>query len=176
MSELFVAPPPSLLPGDEQPGAPSLGGSQYYHPTSLTSQTPTVTRLCTIQWYIPLCSTLHHYILLFLQNNIFLCRILFLPSLAPSPSHPGCPKIFVSVTNNKVRADFHHNNYNWERQEIHPFVLSNFKMSQQSLSVSFLAGTRPSSNTDQDTFQMQQNGNQENVRVSDAFFRCSSSF
>ena len=42
--------------------------------------------------------------------------------------------------------------------------------SSQSLSVSFLAGTRPSSNTDQDTFQMQQNGNQENIRVSWCIF------
>ena len=77
--------------------------------------------------YIPL-STLHPP--QFLQNNIFYAESHFSPSLAPSllPSLPGRPKIFVWL--NQVRADFHHNNYNWERQEVHPFVLSNFKMSQ----------------------------------------------
>ena len=84
-----VAPlpsPPSLLPGDEQAGAPSQGGAQYYHPTSLTSQTPTVTTRSRhsqskMQHSTPLLfsSTSSS----FSAKQHFLCRTLFLPSLGP---------------------------------------------------------------------------------------------
>ena len=80
--------------------------------------------LCTVQCYIPLHFDSYFYILLsFCKTTVFMQNL-----ISPILGAPGCPKIFVWL--NQVRADFHHNNYNWERQEVHPFVLSNFKMSQ----------------------------------------------
>ena len=108
-------------------GAPSQGGSQYYHPTSRTSQPVRHPQSPGTSLHSSLYSTSSSVS----AKQYFLCRIPFLPILGPLPPSlplPGRPKIFVWL--NQVRADFHHNNYNWERQEVHPFVLSNFKMSQ----------------------------------------------
>ena len=100
--------PPSYLEMSSQE-PPSLGGPQYYHPTSLTSQTPTVTSPPGLGYAQPNAtfhstSTLLLHPPQFLQNNTFFMQNLIYPILAA----PGCPKIFVWL--NQVRADFHHNN------------------------------------------------------------------
>ena len=110
------------------------------------------------------------YILLIFCKTIFFIQNLISPILCPLSLPSWMSKnIFLWL---KIRSELISiiTTITERDKRSTPLFWAILKYPRQSLPVSFLAGTRPSSNTNQDTFQMQQNGNQENIRVSWCIF------